>query len=199
DRSVPAGDDGRPGELGSVRSQPSVTAADLTPDATPMVTDPVVVDEATERRADRWNDSSSALDGSDEADRLDPVEALAHDQVAAPRDDRLPRWVLVVGVVGLFLAIIVGGATFWYNRQVNPPGPLGDEVEVEIGRGTSASGLGPRLADHGIIRNGYLFNFWAGRNDVDVHGPGRYVFNENMSYQQAKDVLETEPAGAFES
>lgn len=113
--------------------------------------------------------------------------------------EKLPRWVLVLGFIVLFIGLIFGGLTFWYQRQVNPPGPLGAVVEVEVPRGSSASGIGNRLASNGVVRNGLLFNFWASRNSVGGIDAGVYVFNENMSYDEARQVLEDGPARQLEA
>lgn len=170
------GIDPRPGELGSVESHPSITSRDLAPEPEPVSVDPGGPDRPR-------GDADADADVENYADRLGD----------AP--EKLPRWVLVLGVIALFMGIVVGGVMFWYDRQVNPPGPLGAEVELEIRRGTSASGLGPRLADRGIVRNGLLFNFWAGRNQVGIKRAGVYVFNENMSYDEVREVLESDPSG----
>jgi len=107
--------------------------------------------------------------------------------------DKLPRWVLVLGVFVLVIGVLVGSGMWWYQRQVDPPGGPGDPVEVEIPRGASASGLGGRLAGNGVVTNAMLFNFWAQRKGLGTVEAGVYTFRTNMSFDEARAVIEGGP------
>jgi UPF0755 protein len=110
-----------------------------------------------------------------------------------PPETRVPRWLVALLVVGALVVGTVGGARWWYGNQVDPPGPAGAAVAVDIPPGTSASKAAGILADAGVITNSTLFNFWVGGKDLQTVQAGAYTFQEGSSFQEALDALNAGP------
>ena len=117
------------------------------------------------------------------------------DYVDLPDEGRVPRWVLVIGVMVLAVGIIFGGAMWWYNRQLNPPGGPGAAVSVEIPRGASLSGIGTVLERKGVIPNAMIFNFYANRKGEKNFKAGVYDMRKNSSVDLALATLAKGPTG----
>ncbi len=115
------------------------------------------------------------------------------DVVDMPRDRAgLPKVVVILGVIVVLFAVLAVGARSWYQRQVDPPGPPGEEVTVDVPNGARVTDLGSLLDDPRVVANGTLFRFWIRDKDLDLQA-GRYVFQRNSSFQEVLDVLEKGP------
>lgn len=126
------------------------------------------------------------------------VAAIAGGYVEGEDDlshTKLPRWVLVVGSLVVVIALLFGAVTWWYNRQLDPPGSPGAEVTVQIPRGASTSGIGSILERNDVIPNSMVFNFYSSRKGAGPFEAGAYVFQENSSVDLALEVLEAGPTG----
>ena len=123
-----------------------------------------------------------------------PVE---DDYVDLPEEGKVPRWVLVIGVLVLVVGIVFGGAMWWYDRQLNPPGGPGAAVTVEIPRGSSLSGIGTVLERKDVIPNAMIFNFYASRKGIDRKNlkAGVYEMRKNSSVDLALETLAKGPTG----
>ncbi|MBI2709955.1 MAG: endolytic transglycosylase MltG [Actinobacteria bacterium] len=125
------------------------------------------------------------------ARRLDDV---GEDFVELPPHRRSTAKVAVVMGVAAAVMVIVGvTARSWYAGRVDPPGPPGGTVTVEVPAGTSVNGLGSVLADAGVIRSATLFRFWVRSKDVSVEA-GSYRFRRSSSFAEALAVVRTGPA-----
>lgn len=133
-----------------------------------------------DRPSDRFDDDDHDDDWDDDWDD-------------EPIDTKLPRWVLVVGGIVVVIGLLAGGVMWWYNRQLDPPGPPGDEVAVQIPRGASTSGIGSILERNDVVPNSMVFNFYASRKGAGPFEAGAYVFQENSSVDLALEVLEAGP------
>lgn len=104
----------------------------------------------------------------------------------------LPKVAVVLGlIVALFAGLVFGGRS-WYQRQVDPPGPPGEEVTVDIPTGSRVTDLGSLLAGPDVVANGTLFRFWIRNQDVELQA-GRYVFQRNSSFEEVLAVIEAGP------
>ena len=67
---------------------------------------------------------------------------------------------LIGGLVSLILLLAIGGAGFalWVNDYVNRPGPLAEQIVLEVLPGSSVDAIATMLEQHGIISNVFLFN-----------------------------------------
>lgn len=109
-----------------------------------------------------------------------------------PPEGRFPRWLAVLVVLGLIVGAVGGGAYWWYDRQVDPPGSPGETVSVEIPQGSSLSGIGSILEAEGVVANSMVFNFYASRQDAGPFAAGVYRLRRNSDIDL---VLETMAAG----
>jgi UPF0755 protein len=115
----------------------------------------------------------------------------------------LPKQSSTFRRVTLFLigfgAIIALSASFvwrWYEGQIDPEGPLGQEVVLEIPQGATTADTARILADNDVVNTGFLFRWWLGRQDDNIFQAGTFEFNENMSYEEALGVLRAGPVNS---
>ncbi|QYG93379.1 endolytic transglycosylase MltG [Iamia sp. SCSIO 61187] len=125
--------------------------------------------------------------------RARPVDDAEDDIVPLPRERAgLPKVLVVMGlIVAMFGALALGGRQ-WWQRQVDPPGPPGEEVTVDIPNGARLTDLGSLLDGPRVVSNGTLFRFWIRDKDIDLQA-GRYVFQRNSSFEEVEDVLREGP------
>ncbi len=115
------------------------------------------------------------------------------DIVDMPRDRAgLPKVVVVLGLIVVLFAVLVVGVRSWYQRQVDPPGPPGEEVSVLIPSGSRLTDLGSLLDNSSIVANGTIFRFWIRDQDIDLQA-GTYTFRRNMSFEEVAEVLRAGP------
>lgn len=122
---------------------------------------------------------------------------LYDDDIVDLPDDRagLPKVVVVLGVIVVLFAAGGLGVRSWWQRQVDPPGPPGEQVAVEIPAGSRLTDLGSLLAGPDVVANSTLFRFWIRDKDVELQA-GRYVFQRNSSFDEALAVIEEGPVQA---
>ena len=74
-----------------------------------------------------------------------------------------------LGFLFLFVMIAAAGSAWWMSQRMSTPykGFDGEEVFVEIPRGTTVSGIGQRLADAGVVPDAFTF-----RVAVQMSGAG---------------------------
>ncbi|HEV7721577.1 MAG TPA: endolytic transglycosylase MltG [Iamia sp.] len=115
------------------------------------------------------------------------------DVVTMPRDrGGLPKVVVILGlIVVMFGALAVGGRS-WYQRQLDPPGPPGEEVTVDIPNGARLTDLGSLLDDPKVVSNGTIFRFWIRNKDIELQA-GRYVFRRSSSFEEVEETLRKGP------
>ncbi len=108
----------------------------------------------------------------------------------------MSRWKRVVIVLGVLIGVVVlaaGGAWMWVQRQIDPPGAPGDDVELEVAVGSTTKDIGQLLDDKGVISSARIWNYWTRLNDEGPFQAGIYVFQENSSFREAVDVLDAGP------
>lgn len=107
---------------------------------------------------------------------------------------------LIVAVLLLVLALAGGGLAYTsYQRQVDPPGPPGEEVVLTVPMGSSSQRIGALLEDNGVITSANIFRYYIRLNGGGPFQAGEYTLNKNMSMGEAIDVLEKGPQLEFES
>lgn len=116
-----------------------------------------------------------------------------HDYVDLGRESRLPRWIPVLVVLGLIAAVVGLGGRWWYQRQVDPPGPAGAAVSVQVPEGSSTSRIGDLMAARGVVSNSTLFNFYMDRKHAGPFQAGTYQMRQNSSFDEAIAQLEKGP------
>ena len=154
---------------------------------------------ATPRRwpgGDRYSDeryggdsySDDTYGGDDEYDDYDDAEL---DELPKRRGCRRALTVLAVLVV---LAIVAGWFGWsWVQGKIDPAGPPGETVLVEIPEGTSTSGIGDVLAEAGVISDATVWDWYTKLRDPGTIKAGRYEMQLDSSFDEAVDALKVEP------
>ena len=105
---------------------------------------------------------------------------------------------LALGVVVLIGLVLAGAVGVWYQRQVDPPGDPGAEVDVAIPTGTSTQAIAELLHDEGVIGDPRAFRVWLRlRGEGSEFKAGEYTFRRDMSFKEAVALLERGPEIEF--
>jgi len=119
----------------------------------------------------------------------EPIDEI----VDMPRDRAgLPKVVVVLGLIFVLFAALVVGGRAWYQRQVDPPGPAGEEVQIDVPTGARPTDLGSLLGDADVVSNATLFRFWVRGKDIDLQA-GTYRFRRRSSFKEVEEVLRSSP------
>src|SRR5262245_25280907 len=119
-----------------------------------------------------------------------------HDDGEGDEEPRRRGCAIVLGVLAvLVLAAAVAGwfGWSWVQDQIDPPGPQGEEVLVEVPDGTTTSGIGHAMADAGVITNARVWDWYTKLRDVGSFQAGTYRMRLNSSFDEAIDDLKAEP------
>ena len=96
----------------------------------------------------------------------------------------------------VLLALLAAGAFVAWNQvqdRIDPPGPPGATVELEIPSGSTTEDIGALLVDHDIITSSTIWNYWTRLQSVGPFQAGFYEFQENSSFDEAVAVLDEGP------
>lgn len=110
--------------------------------------------------------------------------------VRATRSERRRRWPWVVGALALLVVVVAASAVFWFQRQVDPPGPPGEEVAITVARGMSTSDIADLLEREGIIASATAFRAYVRLNGAGTIEAGDYTVRRNDSLSNVLSVLE---------
>lgn len=103
------------------------------------------------------------------------------------------RLLIGLGSVVAVVLVAVGVGVVWLERQIDPPGSPGAELELEVAPGSTTEDIGELLADHDVITSSLVWNYWTRFNDEGPFLAGVYVFRESSSFQDAVAVLDAGP------
>lgn len=99
-------------------------------------------------------------------------------------------WVIASVVIGIF--VITGALSgVWVQRQLNPPGPEGESILVDVPSGASTNDIARILAEKGVVRNFTITRLWW--RGAGPYEAGTYSFRTNMSVSSARQVLNSGP------
>lgn len=90
------------------------------------------------------------------------------------------------------LVVLVGGFV-WFMRQIDPPGPPGAAVTIELPDGLADEQIGAILADEGVIASTGAFSLYTRVRGIGAVPEGDYEFNENQSMGDVVAVLRAGP------
>lgn len=107
---------------------------------------------------------------------------------------------IVVGVLAVIL-LLAGAAGVWLVRQINPPGPPGEAVAIEITEGSAKSAIADLLDDRDVITSSRVFRIYmrvtrAGEFQAGIYKNGE--LRTNMAMGDVVDALESGPEIAYE-
>ncbi len=114
-------------------------------------------------------------------------------------EDDLPkrrgcRNALVVLAVLVIAAMVAGWFGWsWVQGKIDPSGPPGEEVLVEIPEGTSTAGIGDVLAEADVISDAGVWDWYSKLRDVGSIQAGSYRMRLNSSFTEAIDDLAKDP------
>lgn len=103
------------------------------------------------------------------------------------------RLLVSLGVIVALLVLAGGALAVWVQRQIDPPGAAGEEVELEIAAGSTTEDIGETLADNGVISSSLVWNYWTRLGDKGGFQAGLYVFRLDSSFDEAVAVLDRGP------
>ncbi len=110
------------------------------------------------------------------------------------RPSRTGRRLFVAALV--LLALVAGGAfVAWTQVQdkIDPPGPAGEAVEIEIPSGSTTEDIGAILVDNDVITSATIWNYWTRLESVGPFQAGFYEFQRSSSFDEAVAVLDGGP------
>src|SRR6476659_6489840 len=137
------------------------------------------------------------------SDRLEPTRAPARPRRSRrerePRKSRpLLRFLNAVLTLVLLLMVVIGGAAYVFDGQIDAPGPLERNKVVVIPRGEGTQEIAARLEREGIIADrrlfvaGYLwakFAAWMEGDKAVQLKAGDFEMRQNASIKQVVEVL----------
>ena len=149
------------------------------------------------------SDADEALPG-DGTVAVDDDRPVRWDEPLTRREERAlgsghrrRRWPAVLATIALLMLLVAGAVAFWAYRQIDPPGDPGDDVALEIPEGSGVGDIADLLAGNGIITNATVFQAYLKFKDEGSDWQaGAYVFQEDMSFDQAIEVLDGGPGEA---
>ncbi|MFP5577837.1 MAG: endolytic transglycosylase MltG [Acidimicrobiia bacterium] len=102
---------------------------------------------------------------------------------------------LFVAALVLLGVVAAAGLIAWNQVQdrIDPPGPPGELVELEIATGSTTEDIGALLADNDIITSATIWNYWTRIESVGPFQAGFYEFQRNSSFDEAVAVLDGGP------
>lgn len=102
---------------------------------------------------------------------------------------------LFVAFLVLLALIAAGGFIAWGQVQdrIDPAGPPGEAVEVEIPSGSTTADIGQVLVDNDVITSSTIWDYWTRLQGVGPFQAGFYEFQRNSSFDEAVAVLDQGP------
>lgn len=102
---------------------------------------------------------------------------------------------LFIAFVVLLGLLAAAGFVAWNQVQerIDPAGPPGATVELEIPPGSTTEDIGQLLADNDIITSATIWNYWTRLESVGPFQAGFYEFQQNSSFDEAVAVLDGGP------
>jgi UPF0755 protein len=98
--------------------------------------------------------------------------------------------------LGVLLAVglvVVGGAGVWVKGKVDPSGPPGKVVAVDIPRGATTSAIADQLASSGVITSAEVFRWYLRIKGGGPFEAGQYHLHLRSSMGDVVDTLEEGP------
>lgn len=108
------------------------------------------------------------------------------------------RWPFVLLALALTFLILAGSSVLWVQRQINPPGASGPEVQIIVEQGMSTTDVGELLEREGVIVSASIFKYYAKLTGLGPIEAGRYVFQKKSDLSDVSKVLEGGAAKAEE-
>jgi UPF0755 protein len=110
-----------------------------------------------------------------------------------PPERRFARWLVVVAVLVAFALVLVGGAGLWVKGKIDPSGPPGRTIALEIPRGATTSEIADRLAAADVISSAEVFRWYLRVKGGGPFEAGQYHLKVNSAMGDVVSVLDRGP------
>ncbi len=108
------------------------------------------------------------------------------------------RWLGRTFAAATALAVLAAAAMFFFLREFQSPGPLADDLVLEIPRGSGLSAIADRLAAEGVVRDRWIFYGGVMLNQQErALRAGEYLFPAGVSAAGAMEILRSGRAVAY--
>lgn len=91
------------------------------------------------------------------------------------------------------LALLAYAAFTWVQNRIDPPGPPGEAVTLEIPMGSTTEQIGELLAAEGVIASDSVWRWYVRWQGSGPFQAGRYEFRQNSHMDDAIEVLAAGP------
>ena len=123
-----------------------------------------------------------------------PAEAQGQQPPLPWRRRRFGRWIVALGVVVAVALVIAAAGALYVKGKIDPSGPPGEEVAVDIPLGTATAAIADILANHEVISDAEIFRWYVRFKGAGPFDAGQYRLQENMSMGDVISVLDEGPA-----
>ncbi len=114
---------------------------------------------------------------------------------------RIPRRVngarrLAVATLLVVAAVVaaVAGAGWWVKGQIDPAGPPGEAITIDVPEGSTTADIASILGDAGVVANARVFQEYVRLRGKGPFKAGTYEIARNSSVSETLDVLDAGPA-----
>lgn len=115
------------------------------------------------------------------------------------RPGRWGRRIAIGAGVLVLLAVVAGGlGLLYWQSQVDPKGPAGSEVAVEIPVGSSTQRIASLLERDGVVGSARNFRLYVRVKGAGPFQAGSYTLRRNSSYDDVIATLDEGPKLVFE-
>ncbi|MFP3905873.1 MAG: endolytic transglycosylase MltG [Acidimicrobiales bacterium] len=122
-----------------------------------------------------------------------PLDAREYVRIGEPPGPVRKVLLTTLGVL-IILGVLVGGASMWIQRQIDPPGGPGDALSITIPSGSTVDGIASQLAEEGVVANPTVFRYYLRWKGIDSFQAGEYTLMENSAFGDVIDALAAGPA-----
>ncbi|MEA2717188.1 MAG: hypothetical protein QOI56_1087 [Actinomycetota bacterium] len=100
------------------------------------------------------------------------------------------RWPYLLGAVTLVGFVAFAAVALWFQRNVDPPGKAGPEVNITVAPGMSTTEIGRLLERQGVIASASVFRYYVKLNGLGTVEAGDYTLHRREDMARVVKVLE---------
>lgn len=109
------------------------------------------------------------------------------------------RRIVVGAVLLVVVGLVVGGlGLLYFKSQVDPKGPTGPEVAVEIPLGSSTQRIAALLADKDVVKSARNFRLYVRVKSAGPFQAGSYTLRKNSAFDDVIETLSKGPKLTFQ-
>jgi UPF0755 protein len=110
-----------------------------------------------------------------------------------PPERRIARWLVVVAVIVVLGLVALGITGLWVKGKIDPAGPPGDEIALDIPLGATTSAIADQLAEAGVITSAEVFRWYLRFKGGGPFEAGQYHLRLNSAMGDVVRTLEDGP------